>query len=474
MLSFKKISFAAAVFFLAVCAYPNDERPNIVFILADDMGIGDLSCYGQKKFKTPNIDSLASQGIKFNRHYAGSTVCAPSRSCLLTGLHTGHAPIRGNIQSKLDTEGQQEMPADTITLANMLRSCGYKTGAFGKWGLGAQNSHSSPMAMGFDLFFGYNCQYLAHNYYPDHLWQNSKKIVLKGNLDGNRTQYSADIIHSQLINFIKTCSSQPKPGKKPFFIYYAMTLPHAEMAVPQDALEEFGNKFEPETEFKGIPKALYGAQKKPHAAFAAMMKRIDGYVGDIVKALDECGELDNTLIFVTSDNGAHCEGGHDPKYWNSNAGLRGLKRDLYEGGIRVPMIVYWKNRLKNSETDHISAFWDIMPTIKEISGSKFEPTTDGISFAPLLAGKPQPKHDFLYWEFHEQGGKQAVLRGAWKLLKINVNNPKKTKFELYDLSKDETESIDVSGKHPKKLAELKNILEKSRNKSPIKQFNFKD
>lgn len=253
-----------------------------------------------------------------------------------------------------------------------------------------------------------------------------------------------------------------------------MTLPHAEMAVPQDALEEFGNKFEPETEFKGIPKALYGAQKKPHAAFAAMMKRIDGYVGDIVKALDECGELDNTLIFVTSDNGSHCEGGHDPKYWNSNAGLRGLKRDLYEGGIRVPMIVYWKDRLKNSETDHISAFWDIMPTIKEISGSKFEPTTDGISFAPLLAGKPQPKHDFLYWEFHEQGGKQAVLRGAWKLLKINVNNPKKTKFELYDLSKDETESIDVSGKHPKKLAELKNILEKSRNKSPIKQFNFKD
>lgn len=195
---------------------PKRRTPEYRFHTCRRYGNWRLELLRPKKFKTPNIDSLASQGIKFNRHYAGSTVCAPSRSCLLTGLHTEHAPIRGNIQSKLDTEGQQEMPADTITLANMLRSCGYKTGAFGKWGLGAQNSHSSPMAMGFDLFFGYNCQYLAHNYYPDHLWQNSKKIVLKGNLDGNRTQYSADIIHSQLINFIKTCSSQPKPGKSRF------------------------------------------------------------------------------------------------------------------------------------------------------------------------------------------------------------------------------------------------------------------
>ena len=458
---------------LAVCARANTEPPNIVFILADDMGIGDLSCYGQKKLKTPNIDSLAEQGLKFNRHYAGSTVCAPSRSSLLTGLHTGHTPIRGNIQSKLGDEGQQEMPAETATLANMLRSCGYRTGAFGKWGLGAPHSHSSPMAMGFDMFFGYNCQYLAHNYYPDHLWRNAEKITLNGNLNGARTEYSGDLIHSQLIDYLKECSAERKADKKPFFIYYAMTLPHAEMAAPEEAIAEFGDRFAPETEFKGIPKALYGAQKKPRAAFAAMMKRIDGYVGDIVKALRECGELENTVIFFTSDNGAHCEGGHDPAYWNSNGGLRGLKRDLYEGGIRVPMIVYWKGRLGKSETSHISAFWDILPTLRDISGAKFSAETDGISFAPLLSGNPQPKHDFLYWEFHEQGGKQAVLRGDWKLVKTNVNNPKKTKLELYNLSSDPAETSDLSKKYPKKVSELRHILETARTKSTIMQFNFK-
>lgn len=367
----KKMLALSIASLCGICAYAKSDKPNIVFILADDMGIGDLSCYGQKKFTTPNIDSLAEQGLKFNRHYAGTTVCAPSRSSLMTGLHTGHAPIRGNIQSKLDTEGQQEMPADTKTIAHMLSSCGYKTGAFGKWGLGAPNSYSSPMAMGFDLFFGYNCQFLAHNYYPDHLWENGKKVVLEGNLNGKRTQYSGDLIHSRLIDFVKKCSEESKSDKKPFFIYYAMTLPHAEMAAPEEAIAEFGDKFAPEPEFKGKPKELYGAQKKPRSAFAAMMKRIDGYVGDIVKTLRDCGELDNTIIFVTSDNGAHCEGGHYPVYWNSNGGFRGIKRDLYKGGIRVPMIVYWKGRLQKSETGHISAFWDIMPTLKDISGASF-------------------------------------------------------------------------------------------------------
>ena len=458
------------------CAFAKSDAPNIIYILADDMGIGDIGCYGQKKLQTPHIDSLAEQGLKFNRHYAGSTVCAPSRSSLLTGLHTGHTPIRGNLGSMVSDEGQCEMPEGTQTLASILKMNGYKTGAFGKWGLGAQNSHSSPMAMGFDEFFGYNCQSLAHNYYPDHLWENSEKIVLKGNANGARKEYSADLIHSKLMGFLDEASREYSEKGRPFFIYYAMTLPHAELTSTPDRMEKFAGRFEPQEPYKGAKKptkSSYCAQEKPHDAFAAMISTIDDYVGQIVAKLSDNGILEDTIVIFTSDNGAHKEGGHDPAYWNSNGGLRGFKRDLYEGGIRTPMILLWKGKVKPAQTSHISAFWDILPTLCQASGSAVPKNTDGISFLPLLEGKPQPKHDFLYWEFHEQGGKQAVLKGDWKLVRLNANFPWKYKTELYNLAEDPSESRDLSASMHQKVAELQKLMDSARTPSPIDRFNFR-
>ena len=451
------------------------KKPNIIYILADDLGIGDLSCYGQQKIKTPNIDSLAEEGLKFNRHYSGSCVCAPSRSSLLTGLHTGHAPIRGNLGSMFGKEGQCEMPKGTLTLAEILRMNGYKTGAFGKWGLGAQDSYSSPMAMGFEKFFGYNCQSLAHNYYPDHLWDNSQKIILHGNANGARKEYSADIIHSRLMSFLDEASREYSQKGRPFFIYYAMTLPHAELISTKERMDKFAGRFEPQKPYKdpkNPTKSSYSSQEKPHDAFAAMVSTIDDYVGDIVRKLSGSGILDNSIIIFSSDNGAHLEGGHDPAYWNSNMGLRGYKRDLYEGGIRTPMIFFWPNTVKSGQTSHISAFWDILPTLCDIIGITPPANTDGISFLPLLEGKYQPKHNFLYWEFHEKGGKQAILKDNWKLVRLNAKSPGKYKTELYNLDEDPTESQNLAETMPQKVSELEKIMDSARTPSHIDRFNF--
>ena len=439
------------------------KQPNIVFILADDLGYGDLGCYGQTIIKTPNIDRLSAEGMRFTRCYAGCTVSAPSRSSLLTGLHTGHTPIRGNESAPEKKEGQYPLPANTYTIVKMLKEGGYVTGCFGKWGLGYPGSEGAPENQGIDEFFGFNCQNLAHNYYPYYLWHNKDTVWLKGNEGSEKREYAPDIIHREAMKFISDNKDRP------FFAYLAYTLPHAELVSPDDEIQaEYKGKF-PETAWKGVDagpdykKGGYGSTMHPRTDYAAMVTRLDKYVGEIIAELKALGLDKNTLVIFSSDNGPHIEGGGDPDFFKSYGHLRGIKRDLYEGGIRVPMIAWCPGKIKaGSISGHTSAFWDVMPTFAELTGTKAAANTDGISFLPALFGKSgQKEHDYLYWEFHEQGGKIAVSKGNWKAIWLNVNKTDKTTVELYDLSKDIHEDNDVAKQRPEIVAELDRLMRKS-------------
>ena len=447
----------------------NDNKPNIIYILADDLGYGDLSCYGQTKFSTPNIDNLAKEGMLFTQHYAGSSVCAPSRSTLLTGLHTGHTPIRGN--KEVRPEGQWPMPDSTYTVAEFLKKQGYVTGAFGKWGLGFPNSEGDPLKQGFDEFYGYNCQRLGHNYYPYHLWNNSNKVILKGNIGTNKNQYAPILIHQKALDFIDNHKD------KPFFLFYPSIIPHAELVAPKEYMDKYIERFKMEKSSDGVDKGegykdgRYGSQQNAHAAFAAMINLLDNQVGEIMTKIKELGLENNTIIVFTSDNGPHKEAGADPDFFNSNGNLRGYKRDLFEGGIRVPMIAKWKGKIKEgTTTNHVSAFWDVFPTFLEVTENNISTNLDGISFLPILLNEPskQKNHDHLYWEFHEKGGRQALRKENWKLVKYNVK--KNGAYQLYDLSMDPSETVDLALKMPEKVIELAKILESSRTES--KDFKF--
>lgn len=450
------------------------KSPNIVFILADDLGYGDLSCYGQTHFQTPNIDKLAENGLKFTQHYAGTTVCAPSRSSLMTGQHTGHTFIRGN--KKWDSEGQYPLAAEAFTVAEALKKAGYVTGAFGKWGLGYPGTEGDPNNQGFNEFFGYNCQGLAHNYYPYHLWHNSEKIILEGNQGTKTEQYAPDLIHQQALNFLE------KNSKKPFFMFYPTTIPHAELFVPEKYMEKHRGKYEPEKNYKGVDSGKnyrlgpYGSQTEAHAAFAAMINLLDDQVGEIVNKLKELGVYENTLIIFSSDNGPHLEGGADPDYFNSNGNFRGYKRDLYEGGIRIPFIASWKGKIaKGTETNHLSAFWDFLPTAAEIAGVQIPENIDGISFLPILLGKSneQIKHNYLYWEFHELGGRKALRKDDWKLVNYNVLNPAETTVELYNIISDPGEKNNLADTNPEIVKELSELMKSVRTESEAFPFETK-
>jgi len=462
----------AAMAASAGCARQASEtdRPNIIFILADDLGYGDLSCYGQQKLSTPNIDKLASAGIKFTQHYTGCTVSAPSRSSLMTGLHTGHTPIRGN--KGWEPEGQWPLPAQSLTVAEILKSQGYTTGAFGKWGLGYIDTEGDPNSQGFDEFFGYNCQSLAHNYYPYYLWHNHDKIMLPLNSGKNTGTYAPDTIHDAAISFLKRNAS------KPFFMYYPTVIPHAELFAKEENMALFRGKFDPEKSFKGVDdgptyrNGPYGSQPEAHAAFAAMVKHLDDYVGDLLNTLKELGLEENTIVFFASDNGPHLEGGADPDYFDSNGELKGYKRDMYEGGIRTPLLVKWPGKIKaGTETNHISAFWDLLPTLAEISGSETPADIDGISYLPVLLGKKnQKQHEYLYWEFHEQGGKVAVRMGNWKAVKRNVDKTPQGATELYDLATDVGETTDIASEHPDIVKKMEQIFVDAHTASDIFPF----
>ncbi|WP_299552322.1 arylsulfatase [Seonamhaeicola sp.] len=450
------------------------RKPNIIYILADDLGYGDLSIYGQKKFSTPNIDKLAKNGMLFTQHYSGSTVCAPSRSTLMTGMHTGHTVVRGN--KEIDPEGQYPIPDETFTIAEALKKAGYTTGAFGKWGLGYPGSEGDPTAQGFDNFFGYNCQRLGHNYYPRHLWSNNDSIVLPKNAGYNKGTYAPQLIHEKTIEFIE------QNKEVPFFAYVASIIPHAELAAPEEIVKKYRGEFNPEKAFKGIDEGPnyrlgpYESQAEPHATFAAMVEILDAQVGEIMAKVEALGIAQNTLIIFTSDNGPHREGGADPDYFDSNGIYKGYKRDLYEGGIRVPMIASWPGKIRpNTRTDHISAFWDVFPTFTEIADVNTPTNLDGVSFLPTLTGnnEAQEQHEYLYWEFHEKGGRQAVRKGNWKAVKYNVLKKPNAPIKLFDLQNDPGEENDIAHLHPEMVEVMDSIIRHSRTDSKVFTFSQK-
>jgi arylsulfatase A-like enzyme len=413
----------------------NDKGPKIIFILADDLGYGDLGCYGQQTIKTPSLDRMAEEGMRFTQHYAGSTVCAPSRCVLMTGLHSGHCWVRGNALVPLRPED--------VTVAELLREAGYTTGIIGKWGLGEPGSTGIPNKQGFDYWFGYLNQRHAHNYYPRYLWRNEEKVVLKnevtdvnppGGVATKRVEYSHDLFTAEALAFLE------RNKNKAFFLYLAYTIPHAN--------NEAGNK--------GMEVPDYGIYKdkdwpEPQKGRAAMITRLDGDIGKLFAKLKELGLAENTLVMFSSDNGPHKEGGADPAFFESWGPLRGYKRALYEGGIRVPMIAWWPGKIKTgSVNDHVSAFWDFLPTCADLAGFKTPRDIDGISMLPTLLGQDdkQRKHEYLYWEFHEQGKRQAVRMGDWKGVRLNVAKIPDGPIELYNLRDDLAEKQNVANEHP--------------------------
>ncbi len=421
-------------------------RPNIIFILADDLGYGDLGCYGQQKIKTPRLDRLAAEGIRFTQCYSGSTVCAPSRCSLMTGMHTGHARIRGNALVPLE-------PGDT-TVAEVLKRAGYRTALFGKWGLGEPDTTGVPNAKGFDEFFGYLNQGHAHNYYPEYLWRNGEKVTLAGNREDpgkrgvliERGAYSCDLFTEEALAFLD------RKQDAPFFMYLAYTLPHANNE--RGAAEKNGMEVPDPGEYAAMD------WPEPQKGHAAMISRLDRDVGRVLDKLAEKGLDKNTWVFFTSDNGTHKEGGADPAFFQSSGPLRGIKRDLYEGGIRVPMIVRGPDAAPGAQTNAgVWAFWDFLPTAAALAGTD-APRCDGVSVAPLLTGGKTAPHPPLYWEFHEGGYFRAVRDGDWKLVKKR-DKP----AELYDLSNDPAEENDIAEEHPDVVKRLEAFMDSARTPS---------
>ncbi|MHC4672455.1 MAG: arylsulfatase [Planctomycetota bacterium] len=438
------LALAVTVISLSGCLSPyrsttaQDSKPNIIFILADDLGYGDLGCYGQKNVKTPNLDNMALEGMRFTQHYAGTSVCAPSRCSLITGLHTGHTYVRGN--KFIKPEGQLPIPDENITVAEVLKKAGYSTGAVGKWGLGGPGTTGLPNRQGFDDWFGYLCQRQAHTYYPEHLWNNRKKIILKGNQNGKRQQYAHNMFTDYAMDFIR------KYKNGTFFLYLPYTIPHGHYEVPNN--QPYTD--EPWTE-----------DEKNRAA---MIARLDRDVGRIIALLKKTNIDQKTLVFFSSDNG----GDHKwDKVFSNCRSFKGGKRDLYEGGIRVPLIARWPGKIKSgSISHHVSAFWDFMPTWAELAGIKPPQNTDGISMVPTLLGQTekQKKHRFLYWEFHSpyKKPKQAVRMGLWKAVRVGRRKP----LELYNLKNDISEQNNLTQQHPEIVNKIEQYMKQTRKKSP--------
>jgi len=425
-------------------AWGQEKRPNIIFILADDLGYGDLGCYGQQKIKTPNLDKMAAQGTRFTQVYAGSTVCAPSRCALMTGLHTGHCRIRGNDRIPLEKR-------DT-TIATLLKALGYLCGLIGKWGLGEPDTTGIPTRQGFDYFFGYLNQTHAHNYYPDYLWRNEDKVTVPGNVvvkgvATKKVTYSHDLFTQEALEFVE------KNKARPFFLYLAYTIPHANNEAKKEGMEVPSD--EP-----------YSKEPwpQPQKNQAAMITRMDRDIGRILERLRELELEENTIVFFASDNGPHQEGGGDPFFFRSSGVLRGFKRSLHEGGVRVPMIVRWSGKVPAGKvSDHMWAFWDFLPTAVELAGGKAPEGLDGISVLPTLLDKGKQRlHEFLYWEFHENGFQQAIRMGDWKALRKTPGGP----LELYDLSKDIGEDHNVVAQNPAVIARIETLFASARIPSP--------
>jgi arylsulfatase len=437
------------------------KLPNVVLIMADDMGYGELGCYGQKIIKTPNIDDLAKNGVRFTDFHCGAPVCAPSRCVLMTGKHLGHAAIRNNRQVGnqfpelrkqygWEEPGQQPLPAEEVTVAELLKQKGYATGAIGKWGLGMCGTTGDPNRHGFDLFYGYLCQAHAHNHYPTYLWRNDKKETLPGN-KGTATgeTFAQDKFTEEAVKFIDA----HKDG--PFFLYLPFIIPHLSIQVPDDSLAEYKDKI-PETPYKHTSKG-YFKNATPHAAYAAMISRMDAAVGTVVDELKKHGLRDNTLVIFTSDNGPAWErlGGTDSKFFNSAGPLRSHKGSAYEGGIREPFIACWPGKIPGGRvSNYIGGFQDVLPTLCDLAHVDKPTSIDGLSITPTLFNTgEQPEHKYLYWEFSGYNQQQAVREGKWKIIRsgVDIGDPA---YELYDLNTDIGEQHNVAAEHPDVVARL--------------------
>ncbi len=476
------------VLFPAMAPEPPQERPpNVVLIVADDLGYAELGCYGQERIRTPYLDRMAAQGMRFTQAYSGNAVCAPSRCVLMTGRHPGRAFIRNNSEAK--PEGQRAIPPGEVTVAEILRGRGYATGAFGKWGLGGPGTEGDPLKQGFDRFFGYNCQRHAHSYYPSYLWSDDQRIPLdndppvpghaplpEGADPGDPASYAPfkgkdyapDRINRQALDFIRAHKDRP------FFLYYPTIIPHVALHVPDEELQPYlALKWNdpPFTRAKGG----YTPHFTPRAAYAAMISRMDRYVGNVLKLLDELDLAERTLVIFSSDNGTtHLKEEVDYDFFRSVGPLRGLKGSLYEGGIRVPMIVRWPGRVKpGGVSDRVVGFEDVQPTLAELAGAAGDvpPGLDGISFAPTLLGRPQEPRPFLYREFPGYGGQLAVRMGDWKAVGQNLARQPGALFELYNLADDVGESKDVAARHPDLVEKAGRIVREQR--VPSKEFPFK-
>ena len=479
-------TLALAVLAPAIAAQP--QPPNIVFILADDLGYGELGAYGQKKIRTPRLDRMAAEGMRFTQFYAGSTVCAPSRATFLTGRHTGHAYVRDNHElggfRDEEERGQLPLPEGHPTLARWLRARGYATAIVGKWGLGGPGSSGVPTRQGFDFFFGYLDQKQAHNYYPTHLWRNEERVPLANDyfsphqtLEGDPANpaayakyhardYAIDVMTREALGWMRANAS------KPFFLYFAPTIPHLALQVPDTALKEYDGAF-PETPYTGGNQYL--PHRTPRAAYAAMITYLDAQVGRVLDTLRELGIDERTLVLFTSDNGGTFDvGGAPTAFFESNGVLRGHKTNLYEGGIRVPMIARWPGRVRAGMTSaHVGANWDMWATFAELAGAAPPPDTDGISIAPTLLGRTDQRvHEALYWEFHARGASQAVRMGRWKGIRNEAAKRRDAPIELYDLEADVSETRNVAAEHPDVVARIETLMRTSRTPAVLPTWNF--
>lgn len=493
--------FLAATLLLFSCS--TEKKPNIIYILADDLGYGELGSYGSDKIETPNIDLLAENGMKFTDHYAGSAVCAPSRCILLTGKHGGHAYIRGNhewgergpvwdMTKSVDDpnlEGQYPLDPNEVTVAEKLQEAGYVTGMIGKWGLGGPLSESVPNTQGFDFFCGYNCQRQAHTYYPKHLWLNDKKLPLNNKLvvpgtklapgadsldlasyaDFTLVDYSPDVMQREALKFIE------ESGEQPFFLYYATPIPHAAIQAPVEWVEKYVQKFGDEEPYLG--NKGYFPNRYPHASYAAMISYLDHQVGEMVQLLKDLGKYENTLIMFTSDNGPTYNGGTDSPWFNSagpfNEEQGWGKGYLHEGGIRVPLIVSWPGTVKaGTSSDYPSVFYDVFPTLCEIAGVDPGTETDGISMLPTFLGENQPQHEYLFWDFPEYNGQQAVRIGEWKGIRKNIQKGN-LDIELYNLENDIREETNVAGQNPEIVEKIRQIMANEHQKAQLDRFWMK-
>jgi arylsulfatase len=484
-------------------AAKSDDRPNIILILADDLGYGDTGAYGQKLIETPNIDRLASEGIRFTHFYSGSPVSAPSRCVLLTGKHTGHAQVRGNDEwgdrgdvwnykamiADSTLEGQRPLATGTVTLAGLLQKSGYKTGMFGKWGLGAPHTESIPNKMGFDYFFGINCQRMAHTYYPSHLYENEIRFHLKNEIIPPNTplargedpfdpasylrytlaEYAPDMMFKKITDFVSINKNNQ------FFLYWASPIPHVALQAPEEWVKYYVKKFGDEKPYIGDKG--YFPHRYPHAAYAAMISYLDNNIGLLVQQLKDLGIFENTIIMFTSDNGPASNGGADTPWFNSGGPFRCdpgfAKGNVNEGGIRVPLIASWPKKIKPGiVSDHAAAFYDFLPTCCEIAGAEIPDDTDGISFLPELSGKEQKKHEFLYWEFSASGGQQAVRIGNIKVMRKDMHKGNSV-FQAFDLEKDPGETNDIAGQHPEIIKKANEIILNEHQTSHNQRWRFK-